>query len=384
MGVAGTSLYLLKRPRLSNGITHTRQFGTKDILNKEIVMDKENKKHLAIQSLVILTCIVIIVAGMRAADSLLVPFLLALFLAIICSLPMFWLRQKGLSSGLSLIIVTVVIVAIGLGVSVVVGKSLADFFKNLSAYQTILQEKYTAMLFWLSAKGVQTSDLQNLDVFNAKFVMDMISKLLGNLSKVLTNTLVILLTIIFILMEASGFPSKLRAALTTPEKSISRFSEITNSVKKYLGIKTCCSLLTGFMIFVILEIFGVDLSVLWGFIAFLFNFIPTIGSIVAAIPGITMTLIQFDMIIAVYVTILYLVINIGISNVIEPKLMGRGLGLSTLVVFISLVFWGWVLGTVGMLLSVILTMILKIVLESSEETRWIAILLGPGKEVKEI
>ena len=116
---------------------------------------------------------------------------------------------------------------------------------------------------------------------------------------------------------------------------------------------------------------------LWGTLAFLLNYVPNIGSIIAAIPALLLALVQLGPGAVLWSAIGYLVVNNLVGNVIEPRFMGRGLGLSTLVVFLSLVFWGWVLGPVGMFLSVPLTMTLKIALDSSEETRWIAILLGP-------
>ena len=154
------------------------------------------------------------------------------------------------------------------------------------------------------------------------------------------------------------------------------FKDFTESVNRYLALKTMFSLLTGVVIWIWLAILGVDFSLLWGLVAFLLNFVPNIGSIIAAIPAVLMALIQLGMGSALLTSLGYVVVNVVVGSIIEPKFMGRGLGLSTLVVFLSLVFWGWVLGPVGMVLSVPLTMILKIALESNEDTRWVAILLG--------
>jgi predicted PurR-regulated permease PerM len=127
---------------------------------------------------------------------------------------------------------------------------------------------------------------------------------------------------------------------------------------------------------ILLLILNIDYALLWGLLAFLLNFIPNIGSIIAAIPAILLSLIQFGPGIAIITSVGYLVINFVFGNVLEPRMMGKGLGLSTLIVFLSLIFWGWILGPVGMLLSVPLTMVVKIALDSSDDTRWIATLLG--------
>jgi len=131
-----------------------------------------------------------------------------------------------------------------------------------------------------------------------------------------------------------------------------------------------------------LRITGIEYAFMWGLLAFLLNFVPTIGSIIAAVPAVLLALVQFGLGKALMIVIFYLVINISISNVVEPRLLGQRVGLSTLVVFMSMVFWGWILGPVGMLLSVPLTITFKIAMEGSDETRWIAILLGTDRDAE--
>jgi predicted PurR-regulated permease PerM len=216
------------------------------------------------------------------------------------------------------------------------------------------------------------------DYFNPAKALNMAANTLAGLSNVLTNVFLILLTVIFILFEASGFPKKLYASLGDPENSLPRFGELTTSVNRYVGIKTVFSLVTGITIGIWLAVLGVDYPLLWGMLAFLLNFVPNIGSIIAAVPAVLLALIQLGTGLALMTCLGYGVVNIVVGSILEPKFMGRGLGLSTLVVFLSLVFWGWVLGPIGMVLSVPLTIITKIALDSSEETRWIAVMLGPA------
>ncbi len=128
---------------------------------------------------------------------------------------------------------------------------------------------------------------------------------------------------------------------------------------------------------------GIDFPLLWGLVVFLLNFVPNIGSILAAVPVILLALVQFGFVADAEVIILYLLVNNILGNFLEPKLMGRNLGLSTLVVFLSLVFWGWLLGPVGMFLSVPLTMTLKIIMDNNDNTRWIAILLSNNAEIEQ-
>jgi predicted PurR-regulated permease PerM len=152
------------------------------------------------------------------------------------------------------------------------------------------------------------------------------------------------------------------------------------SVNNYLAIKTLVSIATGIVVSIMLWAFGLDFPILWGVLAFLLNFIPNIGSIIAAVPAISLAILQLGPAQAGFIGLGYLTINTVMGNVVEPKYLGKGLGLSALVVFLSLIFWGWLLGTVGMLLSVPLTMILKIGLQSSAEGRWFAVLLSGDTE----
>jgi predicted PurR-regulated permease PerM len=206
--------------------------------------------------------------------------------------------------------------------------------------------------------------------------MSMTTNLLGGLGGVLSNLFLILLTVVFMLFEAESMPRRVHVALADPDMKLNHIDRFIKSVNSYLAIKTLVSLGTGLTIGVWLWILGVDHFLLWAVLAFLLNYIPNIGSILAAIPAVLMAFVQFGFGTAGLVGLGFILVNTVMGNVIEPRMMGRGLGLSTLVVFLSLIFWGWLLGSVGMLLSVPLTMIVKIALETRSETNWLAVLLS--------
>lgn len=319
---------------------------------------------------------VIVVAGIRAANSLFVPFLLALFIAIICLSPFLWLQKRGVPTGVALLLVILGILAIGFTIGTVVGASVNSFANNLPGYSAILKKKTFLIVQWMNNLGLKLPSAPLTDILGLEEPLQLIGGFLGALGKVLSNTVLILLTVVFILLEASSFPAKLRVALSRPEMSLSHFDKVHENIKRYMALKTLVSLGTGFFIAIWLLILGIDYPLLWGLMAFLLNYIPNIGSIIAAVPAVLLGLIQYGFGSALLVTGGYLVVNFVFGNLLEPRLMGRGLGLSTLVVFLSLVFWGWILGPVGMLLSVPLTMTVKIALDSNENTRWIATLLG--------
>ncbi len=324
-----------------------------------------------------LAAFVIIVAAMRAAESLLVPFLLAGFIAVIAAPPMFWLENRKVPAPLAIVIVIGAALIMVLLIAALIGTSLNDFTQQLPQYQNKLKSEVITVIQWLGGFGIRISSDEILNYFDPGKAMQLASGVLKSLGGVLSNGFLILLTVIFILAEASSFPGKLRAILG-PRYSLNGFEQFMNNVKTYVEIKTIVSLITGALITVWLTILGVDHAILWGILAFLFNFVPTIGSIIAAIPAVLLALVQLGVGSALLTALGYIAVNIGIGNGIEPRFMGKGLGLSTLVVFLSLVFWGWILGPIGMLLSVPLTMTAKIAFDSRDDTRWLAVLLGPG------
>jgi len=195
---------------------------------------------------------------------------------------------------------------------------------------------------------------------------------------VLSNAVLIMFTVLFMLLEAWSFPAKMGAMRGERGASIlGQIEQVIASTKHYTIVKALTSAATGILVGVGLALVGLDFAALWGFLAFVLNFVPNIGSIIAAVPAVLLSLVQLSPTATLIVIAIYIGVNSVIGNVIEPRIMGRQVGLSTLVVFLSLVFWGWLLGPVGMLLSVPLTIVIKFAAQASEETRWLAVMLGP-------
>ena len=331
-----------------------------------------------------LAALIIIIAGVKTAQALLVPFLLAFFISIICAGPFFWLQQHKIPAPIALLLVISVVMLGGLVVVTLIGTSVNDFTNELPVYQEKLRIQTLTLFDWLDGLGIKVSKQILLEHFNPGSVMQSAARMLATAGGVLTNSFMILLTVVFILFEAAGMPNKLRAALPEADSSLASFEKFSTSVRQYLVIKTVVSLGTGLVVTIGLLLLGLDYAPLWGMIAFLLNYVPNIGSIIAAIPAILLAVVQLGPLSSVLVAVLYLVTNVVMGNAVEPRMMGQKLGLSALVIFISLVFWGWVLGPVGMLLSVPLTMVVKIALEVNDSTRWMAILLSSDVSAKAI
>lgn len=324
---------------------------------------------------------VIVLAGLKAAQSLLIPFLLALFLSIISAPAVSWLAARRVPVGAAVLLVVLVLLALFIAFGAVVGGSVNEFATFATQYQDRFDELVNSLDDWLEAHRVETTSLDTLSMVQPGRLMNLLGGALKSLTAVLSNLFLILLTLIFLLLEATTLPIKMKAIGGGGGLRMETLRPIITQVQRYLAIKTATSLTTGVLIGVWTTIVGLEFAVVWGLLAFLLNYIPNIGSIVAALPAVLLALVQEGIAYAVLVAIGYVVVNIGIGNFIEPYLMGRVAGLSTLVVFLSLVFWGWMWGSIGMLLSVPLTMILKILFENTDDLKWIAILLDSRRGV---
>jgi len=332
--------------------------------------------------LLTLAAFVVVIAGMRAAQDLLIPFILSLFIAIIVTPLLNWLRGKKIPTGVAIVLIILLILLAGFLVAVLVGSSLTDFSNSLPAYQEGLTIKTNEFLAFFEERGLKIVDETFMEFIDPGAAMRMTSKLLTGLGNLLGDTFLILLIVVFMLLETASFREKLKRAVDPDSPGIDRSSVFLDNIKRYMVIKTWTSLGTGFIATIWLTAWGVDYAILWGLLTFLFNYIPNIGSIMAAIPPLLLALITVGPWTSLAVGLGYLAINTSIGSFLEPRLMGKGLGLSTLVVFLSLIFWGWVLGPVGMILSVPLTMSMKIGLSSFDETQWLSALLDGSSSLK--
>ena len=340
-------------------------------------MTDQANSHRGTPLLIIAATVVIVLWGIYLAQSVLVLFLVSVFLAFIGRVPVVWMERHHVPSAVAVLIVMGAMVALLMGIGVVVGASLTGFSNAWPAYQIRIHDMLFGLKALLARKGIRVTDEMLFGFNSPGAVMNFTAGVFAGLSSVLSNTLLVLFTMTFMLLEASGLPAKLRLVHEYPKASLPKFAKFVEDIKRYTVIKTLINLLAGVLITIWLSVLGVDFPVLWGFLAFLLHFIPSVGSVIAAIPAVFLALIQLGAGSAALTAGGYIVIGMTIGNVIEPRIMGHRFGMSPLVVFLSLIFWGNLLGVVGALLCVPLTMTLKLACESREETRWISILLGP-------
>ena len=323
----------------------------------------------------IFTCLIIIFSAMKFAQQLVVPFLLAIFISFICAPPLNYLNSKRIPPVLSVSIIIIFLISFSLLITYIIGNSINNLGKSLPHYKVKFENQIQSLNEFFSSNGIELNVSLLNQYVDPSTIMQFFANSISAFGNVLTNYFIILLIVAFTLLEISLLSQKVTAILNS-KKKIKDFEFIGDKINKYLAIKTIVSAITGLVIFISLSILKIDYAILWGIIAFFFNFIPNIGSILAAIPAVLLSFLQFDISIMLLVVLIYGIVNIVMGNIIEPRYLGKELGLSTLVVFISLIFWGWLLGPVGMILSIPLTIIAKIILENNESTRWVAILLS--------
>ena len=342
--------------------------------------NKSNQPYFSIFA--ILAYLIIIIAGILYAQSFINPMLLAIFLSIVCAQPIIWMKKRKVPSSIAIMIVLFGIVAIFMGFADIIGSSVSSFSSVAPFYEERLEEIWMTFIVFFNERGIEITGEKLSEIIAPGKVMGYTAGALGQLGGVMSNTFTIFFLLLFLLMELDSFSIKTKAIAVNSNISVSYLNTIGKSIRHYLSIKTVMSLLTGLIIWIGLLIVGVDYAIIWALIAFLLNYIPNIGSIIAALPAVLFALIQLGPAGAVWTVVVFVSVNMVVGNLVEPKMMGQGLGLSTFVVFVALLFWGFVLGTVGMFLSVPLTMSIKIMLEQNEKTKWIAVFLGTDEDAK--
>lgn len=327
-----------------------------------------------VRGLVVAAAVVIIVAGLRAAATLLVPLAIAGFLAMLSYPLVSWLQRHRVPTWAAVGLTLLALLTTLLGPGLVIHNAALQFAAAAPRYEARLAAMTIEWFAWLQARGIDTSRVA--EILNWTAILDLAGDIFSNVAFLFSNTLLVLLVVAFVLMEAAGFPDKISEAFLIDRAAVRRFYRVTGDVQQYLRVRTLVSLITGALVGLWTAALGVDFAVLWGLFAFLLNYVPNFGSILAAVPPVLLTLMQAGFGSAAVLASGFLVINMVLGNVIEPYWTGRQLRISPLVVLLSLIFWGWVWGPVGMVLAVPITMAVRILLEHSPDLRWVAVLIA--------
>lgn len=359
-----------------------------------MITDSARRIQGAGRVLLLLAALVICVAGLKAAQNFFLPVLLAFFVATV-SFPITQsLTNRRVPRVIAVLLTVLVDFAFIAGIvvlGVILLQDLQDKWnsKYAAQFSELVRDWSEGLAVKLEGWGVADSkvkiqmavesNLANLQQIRFERIWDLGTGVLGQVLGFFGAAVIFLILTVFMLSEAKMFGHRLEAISQAHGPNISRMLSATRDIQRYLAIKTVVSLVTGFLAGLLCWAAGLDFFILWGIVAFALNFIPVIGSLVAGVPPTILALLVAGVPNALLVAGGYLLINNFLGNFLEPVLVGRRFGISTLIVVISVMFWGWVWGPLGMLLAVPLTMTLKVILDGSEEFRWIGVAISSGQ-----
>ena len=336
------------------------------------------------KTLLLLGAFVIVIAGLKFAQPLLVPFFLAIAVAALSQPVVGWLERRRVPHLLAIVLAVLLDFGAIAAIARVISNSAESFYARLPEYQARIATMGHSAMESLASRGIHVSQEQAAKAMDIGKLMDLGTSAARSIAGVVSDSILVILLVVFMLLEVGGWRAKLAFAIGRPDADISRFETAAGELQKYLVVKSIMCLITALVSGIWVAIWGVDFVILWAMLAFLLNYIPTIGSAIAGLPPVLVALVQLGPGPALGVAIGYAVINVVIGTAVEPRVMGRALGLSPLVVLLSLVFWGWLWGPLGALLSAPLTMVLKVALGNTTDMRWLAIILGSPGWVEEM
>jgi len=325
--------------------------------------------------------IFILIGGMKLSRPIIVPLFLSFFISVTLNYPISWLEIKKIPRNIAVILVLILFFGAVYLEGKIIWLSLSSFIDNISKYKEILIERIHTNPFLAKDLGLELLLKGGTDM-NPEKSRNFLFSTISSAKQAFAQFGLIFILTLFLTFELDAIPIKINAILGKKvynERNQNIF-KIRYSIRRYLGIKTLTSFATGLLIFIFLKWVGVHYAILWAMLAFLLNFIPNIGSMIAAAPAIIFTWIQLGPDSMIIIGLVYLFVNLIIGSIIEPKILGKDMGISTFVVFLSMVFWGWVMGPIGMFLAVPLTMVLKILVESNKSSAYMGVLLGTKKE----
>lgn len=321
--------------------------------------------------------VVVVIAGLRAAGPILAPFALAVFIAVVSLPSLQFLRRFRLPAGVAILGIVLLTAAALTFFGWIVIRTAVELRAELPGYMLRVQELEQLARTRLEGWGLELAPRDASNPVQPDRLIEMATAAARGVTSAATVVFLLLLYLVFLLLESVSIPAKLERVLGAGSARLAGGAALLRQVQRYLVLKTLISLVTGLAIGISAALMGVDFALFWGLLAFVLNYVPNIGSVIAAIPAIAVALVQLGLGPALGLTAVYLAVNIVVGNFIDPIVIGRELRLSPLIVLLSLVFWGWVWGPIGMFLAVPLTIVVRIALEQSPSLAHLVPILGP-------
>jgi len=303
--------------------------------------------------------IVIIVAGMKAASSILGFVLFAVLLATCISPLVTLITGKGIPRNLALTITILFVILGGSLLVTLIGTSISRLVQALPGYESRLGELENTFVSLFERLHIDISDLLSKDIFNPQRIIKISTVLLGVVLNGISTSLFLFILVALMLVEVVGFEARIREDISLGPTLRARLFEVRKEIRKFVSITALTGLVTAIANVILLVILGVDFPLLWGVLSFLLSFIPAIGGILSFIAPALLAFLEFGWTKSIIVIAGFIVINNLADNVLKPKLMKQGLDISILLIFLSLMFWSWVLGPIGAILAIPLTLLVK-------------------------
>jgi len=320
-------------------------------------------KNLNINPLVAGTCIAIIVfiviASMHWMAEILNPFFISVLFAVLILPIVNLFRKMGISTNISLLISILLAAVFGLVLTGVLGLAAAEVSQKIPEYNERINELYNSGLNYLATKGFDKTDLEQLSILDPNKLFSFSISFLSGIFSSFSNFILVILLTIFLLIEFVKIRIKLESSSFDEDSFYFKLHELYLDQQKYLSITAITGLIAAVADVILLLILGIDFAILIGFLSFLFNFIPHIGFFMTIIPPAILALLKFGALKAIIIVVGFYIINTIVDNVIKPKYLGQEFNISILIVFLSLLFWGFVLGPIGAILSIPLTLTFK-------------------------
>jgi len=327
--------------------------------------------------------VVILVAGLQAASSILGPLFLAMVLTIVVHPARNWLARRlpaGVATTLS--IIAVIVGVVGLGVCVLL--AVARFATLLSTYSGVAAEQVEELTDWLTKVGIGTDEvLKIVESFDLSNLLSVVSGALNGMFGVLSTVVFILALCLFMAIDATALPRQLASISRRRPGLVGALSSFAVGTRRYLLVSTVFGLIVAALDTLALYLLGVPAPLVWGLLAFLTNYIPNIGFVIGLIPPAILALLDEDLSLMLAVIAVYCLLNVVIQSVIQPKVVGEAVGLSVTLTFLSLIFWSWVMGPIGAVMAVPFSLFVRAVfVEADPEKSWLMPLIAGSAPVE--
>lgn len=302
-------------------------------------------------------CSVIIITGLKSAAAVVNPLLLALLIIPMILPVQQWLVHRGVSRPVATALTVLLLLAGLIGVILFVGTSVAEMASRLPSYAPKLATLRDSLFVQLQARGIDTSHLNTQEALDPQKILGFASQTARILGKALSDALFVVLLLAFALPLLGRGESETEKARDRERAAVLETHFV--DMRKYVAITGLCGLINGSIALALLLYLRVDFAVTWAVLFFLMNFVPAVGFVFALVPPLLLTLVQYGWTTAIVVGVFYIVLNFIVDSVLKPRIMAEGLDLSPLIVIVALVFWSWVLGPIGAIVAVPLTMVLR-------------------------